>query len=78
MDSVVYKQQLKKNGVRVLSATEPNIEGPEGVLIESVFEGFAAYFSLELAQKTRRGMRETALKAQCIKAHGKTPRRYWF
>lgn len=35
---------------------------PEGVLMESVLEGFAEYFSLDLAQKVKRGMRERAKK----------------
>jgi len=62
LDNALMKRHLAKNGVRVLSATEPNIDGPEAVLIESILEGHAAFYSLELAQKVRRGMRETAFK----------------
>lgn len=61
-DSAVYKRNLKNNGVRVVSAMENIPNTPEGVLMESVLEGFAEYFSLDLAQKVKRGMRETAKK----------------
>ncbi len=39
-DSAYYKHLLKKNGVRVLSARETIAEGSEGILLESVLEGF--------------------------------------
>ena len=61
-DSAIYKNKLKKNGVRVISATEPISSAPEGILLESVLEGMAEFYSQELAQKVNRGMRETALK----------------
>lgn len=63
-DSAVYKAKLKKNGVRVLSAKEAISDRPEGILMESLLEGMAEYYSLELAQKTFRGMRESALKCR--------------
>ena len=55
-DSATYKQKLRKNGVRVLSARENISEDASGILIESVLEGMAEYYSAELAQKIRRGM----------------------
>jgi len=57
----VYKHKLKKNGVRVLSAKEHIDNSPGGVLMESVLEGMAEYYSLELAQKVKRGQTENAL-----------------
>lgn len=53
---------LKKNGVRVLSACEQITDSPEGIILESMIEGYAEYYSAELAQKVRRGMRESCLK----------------
>ena len=61
-DSVIYKMRLRKNGVRVVSATELISDNPEGNLMESVLEGIAEYYSAELSQKITRGRRETALK----------------
>ena len=40
-DSAHYKAQLRKNGVKVVSATEVISEGAEGIILESVLEGFA-------------------------------------
>lgn len=61
-DSATYKARLKKNGVRVISATENITDSPEGIILESVLEGMAEFYSKELAQKVTRGMRESALK----------------
>lgn len=63
-DSAHYKAQLRKNGVKVISATESISEGAEGVLLESVLEGMAEYYSKELGEKTLRGMTENALKCK--------------
>ena len=63
-DSAHYKSQLRKNGVKVVSATESIADGPEGIILESMLEGMAEYYSAELAQKVNRGMRENALKAR--------------
>ncbi|MBE6660553.1 MAG: recombinase family protein [Ruminococcaceae bacterium] len=61
-DSATYKNKLKRNGVRVISATENITDSPEGIILESVLEGMAEFYSMELAQKVTRGMHETALK----------------
>ena len=61
-DSAVYKHKLKKNGVKVLSAMENIGDNPEGIILEAVLEASAEYYSLELSQKVRRGMRESAMK----------------
>ena len=39
-DSARYKAALKKNGVKVVSATEVISDGAEGIILESVLEGF--------------------------------------
>jgi len=36
-DSARYKNQLKKNGIKVLSATESISEGSEGIILEFTF-----------------------------------------
>lgn len=63
-DSARYKHILKKNGVKVVSATERISDGPDGIMIEALFEGMAEYYSAELSQKIRRGQTENALKAK--------------
>ena len=61
-DSAHYKHLLKKNGVKVLSAKENIADDPSGILMETVLEGMAEYYSAELAQKVKRGMYEGFLK----------------
>ena len=61
-DSAVYKRQLKKNGVKVVSASEYIPDAPEGIILESMLEGYAEYFSAELSQKVKRGQVETLAK----------------
>lgn len=55
-DSAVYKRQLKNCGVKVLSAMENISDDPTGILMESLLEGLAEYYSKELSRKIRRGM----------------------
>ena len=61
-DSAIYKQKLRKNNIEIHYAAEAIPPGPEGILIESLMEGLAEYYSAELSQKIKRGMNESALK----------------
>ena len=63
-DSAHYKHILKKNGVRVISAKENISDGPEGIILESMLEGYAEYYSAELSQKIQRGQHENAMKCK--------------
>ena len=63
-DSAHYKHILKKNGVKVLSAKENISEGPEGIILESMLEGYAEYYSAELSEKIHRGQKENTLKCR--------------
>ena len=63
-DSAHYKRILKNNGVRVVSATEAISAGPEGILLESLLEGMAEYYSAELSVKIVRGLTDNALKCK--------------
>ena len=55
-DSATYKYRLRKNNVSVLYAKESIPDGPEGILLESVLEGSAEYYSAALSQNIKRGM----------------------
>ena len=63
-DSAHYKAILRKNGVKVISATEKISEGSEGILMEAVLEGMAEYYSAELSEKVIRGLTENAYKCK--------------
>lgn len=65
-DSAIYKARLKQNGVKVLYAKESIPEGPEGIILESVMEGFAEYYSANLSQNVKRGNYDSALKRQTL------------
>lgn len=65
-DMATYKFKLKKNGVQLISATENISQDPEGIILESVLEGMAEFYSAELAQKINRGLRESAYKHNVI------------
>ena len=63
-DSARYKRKLKQNGIRLYSVTE-NLDGsPESVILESLLEGMAEYYSKNLAREVMKGMQENALKCQ--------------
>lgn len=65
-DSAIYKRQLKINGIKIFYAAEAIPDGPEGIILESLMEGLAEYYSAELAQKIKRGLHESALKCKII------------
>ncbi|MDR2047125.1 MAG: recombinase family protein [Clostridiales bacterium] len=63
-DSAHYKAILRKNGVKVVSATEIIAADSTGILLESLLEGYAEFYSAELSEKVIRGMTENALKCK--------------
>ena len=65
-DSAIYKRELRRNGIQIFYAAEAIPEGPEGIILESLMEGLAEYYSAELAQKIKRGLNESALKCQSL------------
>ena len=68
------KYRAKKHGVRVEYVAENLPDSPEGVILESVLEGMAEYYSLQLSQNIRRGTRENAKK--CKFSGGRIPLGY--
>ena len=65
-DSAMYKYRLKKNGVRLVYAMESIPEGPEGIILESVMEGYAEYYSENLSQNVKRGYYDSALERKTL------------
>ncbi len=58
------KYHLKKNGVKIYYVAEMIPDTPEGIILEAVIEGMAAYYSEQLSQNIKRGQRASAAKAQ--------------
>ena len=65
-DSAMYKYKLKKNGVRLYYAKESIPDGPEGIILESVMEGYAEYYSENLSQNVKRGNYDSALAMKTL------------
>lgn len=63
-DIAINKARLKRAGVKLMYAEESVPEGPEGIILESVLEGIAEYYSADLRQKVLRGRRETLKKGR--------------
>lgn len=61
-DSAIYKSKLKKNDITVEYAKEQIPDTPEGIILESMLEGFAEYYSANLGVNTKRGKYENAIK----------------
>ena len=84
-DSARYKNLLKKNGVKVISARENISEGSEGIILEAMLEGYAEYYSAELSEKVIRGLTDNALfqwaitlmNSSIIKSTLRPPRWCW-
>lgn len=73
-DSAIYKKKLKKNNVRLCSVLERLDNTPESIMMESVLEGMAEYYSKNLSREVKKGNRENALK--CVHNGGCCPLGY--
>ena len=49
--TAIYKAKLKRNGVKIFYAKQPMPDTPEGIILESVLEGYAEYYSENLARE---------------------------
>lgn len=73
-DSAFYKKKLKDNNVKLISVLEHLDDSPESIILESVLEGMAEYYSVNLSREVMKGMKETAL--QCKHNGGLPPLGY--
>ncbi len=65
-DSAIYKSKLKKNHVSIASVLERIDDSPESVMMESVLEGMAEYYSKNLAREVMKGTIQRALRCQFL------------
>lgn len=59
-DAAIYKGRLRRHGVRVLYTMEPIPEGSAGILLESMLEATAEWYSASLSENIRRGLASNA------------------
>ena len=56
LDSLLYKQLLQRNNIKLVSVTEPIMNSSVGIIVESMIDSYNEYYSAELAEKVTRGM----------------------
>ena len=64
IDSAINRQILARNGVKILSVMESFGDDASGQMMTHIIEAINEYYSADLREKTIRGMRQSALKAQ--------------
>lgn len=65
-DSAIYKKDLSKRGIRVLSAKQQIAPTNEGIFYEAILEANDEYYSLNLSTNVKRGQRQSAEKGLFI------------
>lgn len=65
-DSAMYRNILKKNGVRIVSAMENISDSPEGIILEGLMESLAEYYSANLSENIKRGLYDSALERKVL------------
>lgn len=63
-DSAVYRKELSRVGARLVAVDQPLDDSPESVLLESLLEGLAEYYSKNLAREVMKGLKENAYQAK--------------
>ncbi len=59
-DSIIYKKFLKGRGIRVISINEPLEDTPHGHVLEGFIETMDQFYSENMAEDIKRGLRESA------------------
>lgn len=59
-DSIKYKRILQMADTKLLSVTERLDDSPESVMLESVLQGMAEYYSKNLSREVKKGLLENA------------------
>lgn len=64
--SLVYKSILKKNGVTLVSITEPTLDDDSQLIADALLGAMNEMYSRKLSKVVKRGMTEKALKGEYI------------
>lgn len=67
-DSVLYKTLLRRLGIDVVSVSEPLGGDKTSILVEAMIEAMDEYYSVNLAEEVRRGMREKISRGEPVAA----------
>lgn len=63
-DSASYRVELRQHRKYLISVTEQFDDSPESVILESVIEGMAEYYSKNLSREVMKGLTENALNGR--------------
>lgn len=63
-DSAIYRRELEKCGVKLISVLENFDDSPESIILQSVIEGYNEYYSRNLRREVLKGLRENALSCR--------------
>lgn len=69
LDSITFKTLLRNKGIDVISVNEPVDDSPTGRLLEGVIESIDEFYSANLGQDIRRGLREGARRGFFVGNH---------
>lgn len=71
-ESMVFKNLLRKRGIKVLSVSEPIPDDHYGTLLEGIIEWYDEFYSINLGVEVRRGMTEKVTRGEpiCPPAYG--------
>lgn len=73
-DSAFFKRELKRNNVKLISVLERLDDSPESIILESLLEAMAEYYSRNLGREVMKGLGVNAKK--CIWNGGSPPLGY--
>lgn len=73
-DSAFFKRELKRNDVKLISVLERLDDSPESIILESMLEAMAEYYSRNLGREVMKGLGVNAKK--CIWNGGTPPLGY--
>ena len=60
-DSAIYRRELEKYGVKLISVLENFDDSPESIILQSVIEGYNEYYSKNLRREVMKGLKEKKL-----------------
>lgn len=63
-DSAIYRRELEKCGVKLISVLENFDDSPESIILQSVIEGYNEYYSKNLRREVMKGLKENALSCR--------------
>lgn len=61
LDFAILKFECRKKNIKIIYAEQSIPDGPEGILIENLYQGIAQWYSANLSREVKKGMRENAL-----------------